>query len=68
MAALDAGCAGCALTTRPHQYVYALVNDAQAMKNFSRPRLFFLQSLVISVRETCIALLSYLAKMQLLHI
>jgi len=25
MAALDAGCAGCARTTRPHWYTYALM-------------------------------------------
>ena len=30
MAVLDAGCAGCARTTRPQWYAYALVNDAQA--------------------------------------
>ena len=29
---LNVGCAGCALTTRPHWYAYALVNDTQAMK------------------------------------
>ena len=32
MAALDAECAGCARTTRPHWYAYALVNDTQAMQ------------------------------------
>ena len=37
MAALDAGCAGCAPTTRPHFYAYTLVNDAQAMKIVSAP-------------------------------
>jgi len=37
MAALDAGCAGCARTTRPHWYAYALVNDVQAMQIFFTP-------------------------------
>ena len=35
MAALDAvyaRCVGCARTTRPHWYAYALVNETQAMK------------------------------------
>jgi len=36
MAALDAGCAR---TTRPHCYAYALVNDAQAMKIVFTPLL-----------------------------
>ena len=32
MAALDEGSVGCARTTRPHWYAYALVNDAQTMQ------------------------------------
>ena len=49
MAALNARCAGCAHTTRPHLYAYVLVNDAQAMKMFSRPRLFLSPSCYFSL-------------------
>ena len=48
---LDAGCAGCARTTRLHWYAYALVHDAQAMQIVSTPRsvpLCFLSILSLS--------------------
>ena len=35
MAALDAGCVGCASTARPYWYVYALVNAGKAIQIFT---------------------------------
>ena len=52
-AALDAGCAR---TTRPHWYAYALVNDAQAMKLVFTPlsvSLCFLSVLSLSSSFLC---------------
>ena len=47
MAALDAGCVGCARTKKPHWYAYALVNYAQAMQIVFTPLSVSLRSLSV---------------------